>query len=143
MQIKIHLQDCQERVSLVSCTSGSDHRRRSAHLLVLSAVLRSRAGRTFRQHQAADVVFLALPSSSSPSSASSLFPNLNVASQSTSVRASALLLASLCAAYQQFRHNDGQMVARLGGAWMIPTICLVLFACVIITHARLPKGKAH
>ncbi|KAF3050833.1 hypothetical protein E8E11_007312 [Didymella keratinophila] len=41
------------------------------------------------------------------------------------------------------RYDDGQMLKWLGGAWMIPTICLVLFACVIVTHARLPKRKVH
>jgi hypothetical protein len=30
----------------------------------------------------------------------------------------------------------------LGSAWMIPTICLVLFGCVIAQHVRLP-GKDH
>jgi hypothetical protein len=41
------------------------------------------------------------------------------------------------------RYNDGQMIAWLGSAWMIPTICLVLFVCVIVSHAMLLTRKAH
>lgn len=41
------------------------------------------------------------------------------------------------------RYDDGKMIAWLGSVWMIPTICLVLFFCVIITHAKLPAAQVH
>ena len=41
------------------------------------------------------------------------------------------------------RYNDGNMYRYLRSAWMIPTICLILFICVVVSHVRAPKRKAH
>ncbi|KAH7392951.1 hypothetical protein BKA66DRAFT_411624 [Pyrenochaeta sp. MPI-SDFR-AT-0127] len=41
------------------------------------------------------------------------------------------------------RFNDASMYNFLGSAWMIPTICIVLFLCVVLTHVTLPKRKVH
>lgn len=42
------------------------------------------------------------------------------------------------------RFNYTLMYRYLGSAWMIPTICLTLFFCVLINHIRVPmKAKAH
>jgi hypothetical protein len=35
------------------------------------------------------------------------------------------------------------MYDYLGSAWMIPTICLTLFFCVVVDHVGMPKKKAH
>jgi hypothetical protein len=35
------------------------------------------------------------------------------------------------------------MDSYLGSAWMIPTICLTLFFCVVVDHIGMPKKKAH
>jgi hypothetical protein len=40
------------------------------------------------------------------------------------------------------RFNQDSMYKFLGSAWMIPTICLTLFVCVISSHIGLPKKKA-
>lgn len=41
------------------------------------------------------------------------------------------------------RYSDNNMRAFLGSVWMVPTICLTLFFCVVINHIRLPKRKTH
>ncbi|KAH8712198.1 bacterial low temperature requirement A protein-domain-containing protein [Phaeosphaeriaceae sp. PMI808] len=42
------------------------------------------------------------------------------------------------------RFNNHELTAFLGSSWMIPTICLVLFICVVIDQAGMPKKrKAH
>ncbi|KAH6620567.1 hypothetical protein C7974DRAFT_465143 [Boeremia exigua] len=65
-------------------------------------------------------------------------------------RLSIYIRSAICAAFgvalcclSAIRYNDGQMIVWLGSAWMIPTICLVLCVCVIITHVRLYKKKTH
>lgn len=65
-------------------------------------------------------------------------------------RISVYIRSAICTAFgislcclSAIRYNNGQMIAWLGSAWMIPTICLVLFVCVIITHVRLPRRMVH
>lgn len=41
------------------------------------------------------------------------------------------------------RYTPDNMYSYLSSAWMIPTICLTLFICVVISHIRAPKKKAH
>jgi hypothetical protein len=55
----------------------------------------------------------------------------------TAVAGFALCLVSLV------KYNETNMYAYLGSAWMIPTICLTLFFCVIVNHVGLPKRKNH
>jgi hypothetical protein len=40
------------------------------------------------------------------------------------------------------RFSEESMYKFLGSAWMIPTICLTLFVCVVSSHIGLPKKKA-
>ena len=65
-------------------------------------------------------------------------------------RVSVYIRSAICAAFgvalcciSTIRYSEKEMYAYLGSAWMIPTICLTLFLCVVITHVRLPKRKAH
>lgn len=39
------------------------------------------------------------------------------------------------------RFDTGAMYNYLGSAWMIPTICLTLFICVVVDHVGAPKEK--
>ncbi|KAH7073713.1 hypothetical protein BKA63DRAFT_39264 [Paraphoma chrysanthemicola] len=41
------------------------------------------------------------------------------------------------------RYSEPHMYEYLGSSWMIPTICLTLFFCVVVDHAQKPKKKAH
>jgi hypothetical protein len=41
------------------------------------------------------------------------------------------------------RFSETHMDSYLGSAWMIPTICLTLFFCVVVDHIGMPKKKAH
>ncbi|KAH7125605.1 bacterial low temperature requirement A protein-domain-containing protein [Dendryphion nanum] len=41
------------------------------------------------------------------------------------------------------RHNDTSLSNYMASAWMIPTVCLTLFVCVVSNHIRPPKRKAH
>jgi hypothetical protein len=41
------------------------------------------------------------------------------------------------------RFSETHMYEYLGSAWMIPTICLTLFFCVVVDHIGMPKKKAH
>ncbi|CAO2648353.1 Nn.00g076200.m01.CDS01 [Neocucurbitaria sp. VM-36] len=41
------------------------------------------------------------------------------------------------------RFNDGNLYNYLGSAWIIPTICLALFVCVVLNHVTLPKRTTH
>lgn len=41
------------------------------------------------------------------------------------------------------RFDTADMNKYLGSAWMVPTICLTMFACVVIDHIGLPKKKVH
>ncbi|KAF1844808.1 uncharacterized protein K460DRAFT_283106 [Cucurbitaria berberidis CBS 394.84] len=41
------------------------------------------------------------------------------------------------------RYSDGSLYNFLGSAWIIPTICLVLFICVVLNHVTLPKWVVH
>lgn len=38
------------------------------------------------------------------------------------------------------RFSEDNMLNYLGSSWMIPTICLTLFFCVVVDHADFPKG---
>ncbi|KAF2627106.1 hypothetical protein BU25DRAFT_411189 [Macroventuria anomochaeta] len=63
---------------------------------------------------------------------------------STFVRSSicAVIGVALCC-ISAIRYSEKEMYAYLGSAWMIPTICLAMFICVVVSHVRLPKRKAH
>jgi hypothetical protein len=39
------------------------------------------------------------------------------------------------------RYSETNMYAYLGSAWMIPTICLTLFFCVVVDHVGGRMGK--
>jgi hypothetical protein len=39
--------------------------------------------------------------------------------------------------------SEKNMYKYLGSAWMIPTICLTLFFCVVVDNVGLPKRRAH
>ena len=41
------------------------------------------------------------------------------------------------------KYNYEHKQAYLSGAWMIPTLCIVYFVCVVVAHVRLPgkRGK--
>ncbi|KAF2267613.1 hypothetical protein CC78DRAFT_541554 [Lojkania enalia] len=41
------------------------------------------------------------------------------------------------------KYNTVAQGNYLGSAWMVPTICIVLFVCVVVNHIRLPKEKEH
>ncbi|KAF2028562.1 hypothetical protein EK21DRAFT_101735 [Setomelanomma holmii] len=41
------------------------------------------------------------------------------------------------------RYSDTAMYKYLGSSWMIPTICLTLFFCVVVDHIQKPKKKVH
>jgi hypothetical protein len=41
------------------------------------------------------------------------------------------------------RFDTSAMYNYLGSAWMIPTICMTMFICVVVDHIGLPKKKAH
>jgi hypothetical protein len=40
-------------------------------------------------------------------------------------------------------YSETNMYNYLGSAWMIPTICLTLFFCVVINHVGIRVGKGH
>ncbi|KAF2826164.1 hypothetical protein CC86DRAFT_25654 [Ophiobolus disseminans] len=41
------------------------------------------------------------------------------------------------------RLDTPRLYAYLGSSWMIPTICLTLFFCVLVDHVGMPKKKVH
>jgi hypothetical protein len=41
------------------------------------------------------------------------------------------------------KYNAQSLDNYMSSAWMIPTICLVMFICVLVNHVRLPKRKVH
>lgn len=41
------------------------------------------------------------------------------------------------------RHNETALGNYMSSPWMIPTICIVMFICVLVNHVRLPKRKVH
>jgi hypothetical protein len=41
------------------------------------------------------------------------------------------------------KFNFDEKMNYLSSPWMIPTLCLVLFFCVVVNHVRLPKRKTH
>ncbi|KAF2121199.1 bacterial low temperature requirement A protein-domain-containing protein [Lophiotrema nucula] len=41
------------------------------------------------------------------------------------------------------KYNTGNEADYITGSWMIPTLCIVLFVCVIVGHVRVPGRKRH
>jgi len=55
----------------------------------------------------------------------------------TGIAGVALCLVSL------IQLSETNMYKYLGSAWMVPTICLTLFFCVVVDHIGMPRNAAH
>lgn len=54
-----------------------------------------------------------------------------------------MLLGIGLALVATMQYNETNELNFLGSSWMIPTICLISFFAVVITHIKKPKKKAH